>query len=173
MGKRVGQNFGIRYSEAFKMATVRELEREDLPYEYIRRKYGIGGSYTVQKWVRKYGNGSRGKIIRVETPEQINELKRLKDRVKRLEALLADASIDLAIERATHSPTIPSSAPRKSDKFKPGLDLKAKSVERGASRRSGFKVLSSEVRGQKSEVRSQRSEVRGRRSAITLWRLQK
>jgi hypothetical protein len=36
----------------------------------------------------------------VETPEQIDELKRLKERVKRLEALLADANIDLAIERA-------------------------------------------------------------------------
>jgi hypothetical protein len=30
----------------------------------------------------------------------IDELKRLKERVKRLEALLADANIDLAIERA-------------------------------------------------------------------------
>jgi len=36
----------------------------------------------------------------VETPEQIDELKRLKERVKRLEGLLADANIDLAIERA-------------------------------------------------------------------------
>jgi|SRR5215469_2765920 len=100
MAKRVGQNFGIRYSEAFKMAVVRELEEEDLPYERVRRKYGILGCETVQNWVRKYGNGTRGKIIRVETPEQIDEMKRLKERVKRLEALLADASIDLAIERA-------------------------------------------------------------------------
>jgi hypothetical protein len=36
----------------------------------------------------------------VETPEEINELKRLKERVKRLESVLADANIDLAIERA-------------------------------------------------------------------------
>ena len=100
MAKRVGQNFGIRYSEAFKMAVVRELEEQDLPYERVRRKYGILGCETVQNWVRKYGNGTRGKIIRVETPEQIDEMKRLKERVKRLEALLADASIDLAIERA-------------------------------------------------------------------------
>ena len=100
MAKRVGQNHGIRYSKAFKMAVVRELEQEDLSYAHIRRKYGIVGCATVQKWVRKYGNGTRGKIIRVETPEQIDELKRLKERVKRLEALLADANIDLAIERA-------------------------------------------------------------------------
>ncbi len=100
MGKRVGQNHGIRYSEAFKMAVVRELESEDLPFEEMRRKYGIGGTVTVQKWVRKYGNGIRGKIIRVEKPEEINELQRLRRRVRQLESALADANIDAALERA-------------------------------------------------------------------------
>lgn len=100
MAKRVGQNHGIRYSEAFKMALVREVEAQDLPFEQVRRKYGIRGSVTVQKWVRKYGNGTRGKIIRVETPKEINELKQLKERVRRLESALADANIDLALERA-------------------------------------------------------------------------
>jgi len=100
MAKRVGQNVGIRYSEAFKMAGVREVEQQDLAFEQVRRKYGIGGCYTVQTWVHKYGNGSRGIRIRVEKPEEINELKRLKERVRRLESLLADANIDMALERA-------------------------------------------------------------------------
>ena len=100
MAKRVGQNTGIRYSQAFKMAVVRELEQEDLPCEQVRRKYGILCSTTVQRWVRQYGNGSRGKRIRVERPEEINELKRLKERVRRLESALADANIDIALERA-------------------------------------------------------------------------
>lgn len=100
MAKRLGQNYGIRYSEAFKMAVVRKLEEEDLPYEQVRRKYGILGSATVQKWVRQYGNGRRGIRIRVEKPEEINELKRLKERVRRLESAWADANIDLALERA-------------------------------------------------------------------------
>ena len=100
MAKRAGQNAAIGYSEAFKLAVVREVEREDLPFDQVGRKYGIGGCSTVQRWLRKYGNGTRGKIIRVETPEEINELKRLKERVKRLESLLADANIDLALERA-------------------------------------------------------------------------
>ena len=100
MTKRVGLNHGIRYSEAFKMEVVRKVEAEDLPLEAARRTYGIKGSTTVLKWVRKYGNGSRGIRIRVEKPEQIDELKRLKDRVRRLESALADANIDLALERA-------------------------------------------------------------------------
>src|SRR5262245_55268830 len=100
MAKRAGQNVGIRYSESFKMAVVRELEEQDLPYAHVRRKYGIGGCGTVEIWVRKYGKGSRGIRIRVEKPEEINELKRLKERVRRLESALADANIDLALDRA-------------------------------------------------------------------------
>lgn len=90
----------IRYSEAFKLQVVGELEREGLTAGAIRSKYGIRGDGTVEGWVRKYGNGSRGKVIRVETPQEINELKRLKERVKRLETALADANIELALERA-------------------------------------------------------------------------
>jgi transposase-like protein len=90
----------MRYSEAFKMEVVRELEREGLFYSDVQGKYGIKGHATVQKWVRKYGNGSRGKVIRVETPEEIDELKRLKARVRLLEKALADAHVDLALERA-------------------------------------------------------------------------
>ena len=90
----------IRYSEAFKLQVVGELEREGNSVQGVRRKYGIRGAETVPNWLRKYGNGSRGKVIRVETPKEINELKRLRERVKRLESALADANIDLALERA-------------------------------------------------------------------------
>ena len=90
----------IRYSEAFKMEIVRELEDQGAPFSSMQRKYGIKGSSTIQKWVRKYGNGSRGKVIRVEKPQEINELKQLKERVRRLESALADANLDLALERA-------------------------------------------------------------------------
>ena len=98
--KRLGANHGIRYSEAFKLEAVRELEQEDLPYTELQRKYRIKGTTTVQRWVRKYGNGTRGKVIRVERPDEMNELKRLKARVRLLEASLADANIDAALERA-------------------------------------------------------------------------
>jgi transposase len=94
-----GKQVAIRYSEAFKMQVVREVEHSGEAFEVVRRKYGIGGSETVQKWVRWYGNGSRGKIIRVEKPEEINELKQLRERTQRLERALADANLELALER--------------------------------------------------------------------------
>jgi len=88
----------IRYSQAFKLEVVRELERDLVPIDQVRRKYGIGVG-SIQDWIAQYGNGSRGRIIRVETPKEINELKRLKERVKRLESVLADTNLDLALER--------------------------------------------------------------------------
>ncbi len=81
------------------MQLVRELEAGGTNYEQTMRKYGMRGYGTLQRWVAKYGNGSIGKMIRVETPEEINELKQLKERVRRLEAALADTNIDLALER--------------------------------------------------------------------------
>lgn len=89
----------VRYSEAFKMQLVRELEAGGINFGQMMRKYGIRGDGTLQRWVGQYGNGSLGKIIRVEKPQEINELKQLKERVRRLEAALADANLDLALER--------------------------------------------------------------------------
>ena len=100
MAKRAGQNHGIRYGEAFKMMVVREVEDKDLPFEHLRRKFDIKGSSTVAKWVRKYGKGIRGIRIRVEKPDEISEVKRLRSRVRQLESALADANIDAALERA-------------------------------------------------------------------------
>ena len=97
-GKKGEFRPAIRYSEAFKLQVVRELERDLRPVEEVRCKYGIGEG-TIQGWIAKYGNGSRGKVIRVETAKEIDEVKRLKERVKRLESLLAVASLDLALER--------------------------------------------------------------------------
>ena len=39
-------------------------------------------------------------MIRVQKPEEIDELKRLSDRLRRLETALADANVELSLERA-------------------------------------------------------------------------
>ena len=90
----------IRYSEAFKLEVVRELESSGLAFGEVRRKYGIRGAWTVQYWVRKYGNGTRGKVIRVQKPEEIDELKQLKGRIRMLEIALANSNVELVVERA-------------------------------------------------------------------------
>jgi len=90
----------IRYSEAFKMSVVRELETSGLAFSAVSRKYGIKGIGTVQSWVRKYGNGTRGKVIRVEKPEEIDQEKQLQARVRVLERTVGSLHVELALERA-------------------------------------------------------------------------
>ena len=63
----------VRYSEAYKMQVVRELERGHINIDQVRRKYGTACRATIRHWLRRYGNGTVGKIIRVETPKEINE----------------------------------------------------------------------------------------------------
>jgi transposase len=89
----------IRYSESFKLEVVREMETQGLNAHQVRQKYGIVGGGTVEHWARKYGNGLMGKVIRVETPKDVDERGKLKERVKRLESLLADTNLELALER--------------------------------------------------------------------------
>jgi len=91
----------LKYSEAFKAQVVSEIEDGKLTScNDAALRYGIRGSTTVCRWVRKYGrNHLIGKVVRVETVGERDELKRLKQRVRELETLVADQSLDLAVER--------------------------------------------------------------------------
>jgi transposase-like protein len=90
----------VRYSEAFKIEVVRELEQSGSTMAAIGRRYGIRGRGTLVRWLGQYGRGTHGRVIRVEKPEEINELQRLRQRVRRLESALADSQVELAVERA-------------------------------------------------------------------------
>jgi len=94
-----GSRHAIRYSQAFKLQVVRELEEQGLSFSAVERKYGPCAA-TVQHWTRKFGNGTRGKVVLVQTPKERNELDELKKRVRLLESALADAHVDLSLERA-------------------------------------------------------------------------
>ncbi len=101
----------IRYSEAFKLQVLRELEEgrfETRAAAY--RAYGIRGQGTIEDWAVKYGkNHLVGKVIRVETAKEISELKTLRKRVRdlekalageRLDHMLGDAYLNIACEAA-------------------------------------------------------------------------
>lgn len=92
----------IRYSEAFKLQVLRELEEGKFAsHEEARRAYGIGGGSTLTKWILKYGKTHlMKKVIRVETREELSELKQLRRRVRELEKGLSDAHLDLKLEEA-------------------------------------------------------------------------
>lgn len=92
----------VRYSEAFKLHVVRELEEgRHVSLCAASEAYGIGGAVTVRNWVSKYGKTHLLKrVIRVETADERNELQRLKARNRELEKALVDAHLDLRLERA-------------------------------------------------------------------------
>ena len=88
-----------RYSEAFKQQVIMEIEsgRYASAHE-ASEAYGIRGHGTVANWLEQSGREALlRKVVRVEKPGERREMKRLKERVHKLEAALADAHMDKAL----------------------------------------------------------------------------
>jgi transposase len=92
----------IRYSEAFKLQVVRDLERGRYSGPTAAGiAYGVRGNGTVANWVRRFGKDHiLGKLVRVMKADEESEVKGLRKRVRELERALADAHIDLKLEAA-------------------------------------------------------------------------
>ena len=92
----------IRYSEAFKLQVVQEVEAGKYANGHAAGlAYGIRGVGTVNRWMRQYGKDHLlRKVVRVETTAERDELKRLKAELRRTKEALADAHLDLLLERA-------------------------------------------------------------------------
>lgn len=92
----VGDRIFVRYSESFKLHVVSEVESGQLTIESARRRYGIAGGSTIQKWLRRYGkNHLLGKVVRVERPEEKDRVKELEVKVRELESALAQSQVKL------------------------------------------------------------------------------
>jgi hypothetical protein len=81
----------IRYRKGFRMQCVREVEAGQNCAYAVQRKYKIKGTATVMRWVRQFGSGRYGKIIRVEQPHEVNEAGQLRSELRRVKEALADA----------------------------------------------------------------------------------
>jgi len=71
------------YSLAFKLQVISEVEKGELSYKQVQKKYGIQGRSTVLVWIRKHSILDWKElpvVIHKKTPEQ---------KIKELEALLA------------------------------------------------------------------------------------
>ena len=92
----------VRYSEAFKLQVVRQLEQGQFenPWE-AGQAYGVKGAGTVSRWVRQFGRDHLlRKVVRVMKADEQSEVKALRKRVRELERALADAHLDLRLEEA-------------------------------------------------------------------------
>jgi len=92
----------LSYSEAFKMKVVEEISQGKFSSVLQAQKtYGIIGANTIRKWIIKYGKEEiLPKRVRVETMNEIDELKEAKKRIRDLEKALADSHMDYCLERA-------------------------------------------------------------------------
>lgn len=91
----VKYNAQVRYSISFQRKVVKEIEEEGLFIEEVKRRYGIKGSGTVQKWVRKFGkNDLLNKVVRIETMEEKDRIKQLEQEIKKLKLALADSMLE-------------------------------------------------------------------------------
>ena len=94
--QKVGGRSFFRYSEPFKLHVVSEIESGQLTIEGARRRYGIKGGETIQKWLRRYGkNHLLGKVVRVERPEEKDRIKEFEAKVRELESALAQSQVKL------------------------------------------------------------------------------
>ena len=88
-----------RYSESFRQQVVREYE-DGTRITDLRKKYDIGGTSTIQKWIKKYSvHGLRHELVRIQRPEEVQRIRELETRVQELEQALGKLTLEkLALE---------------------------------------------------------------------------
>jgi transposase len=84
------QRVVVRYSSCFKRQVVADLESGRLSsIAAARAHYGINGHATIQRWLRRYGkNHLQAKVVRVQRPDEIDQIRELKQRIAELERAL-------------------------------------------------------------------------------------
>lgn len=92
----------VRYSEAFKLQVVTELESGRVSgIPEAMAKFGITGATTVKRWLLKYGkNHLIARVIRVEKPEEKRQLEELRKENKQLKKALADSHLEAVLYRS-------------------------------------------------------------------------
>jgi transposase-like protein len=83
-----------RYSIAFKRHVVSEYDAGESVC-HLKKRYGITGNGTVERWIREYGReGLRHNLMRIQHPSEQDQLKVLAARVQELESALAQVTLD-------------------------------------------------------------------------------
>jgi len=88
-----------KYSMAFKRQVVEQLESGQFSsINEAKEHYGIRGDNTVNLWLRKYGrNHLCPRIVRVEMPDEKDQVRELKKQVKQLQQMLGKKEAEKAI----------------------------------------------------------------------------
>ena len=88
-----------RYSTAFKRQVVDDIEAGRFAtIAMAREHYGIGGESTINYWIKRFGrNELLHKVVRVEKPNEKDQVRELKQQVKKLQRLLGQKEAEKAL----------------------------------------------------------------------------
>src|SRR6185295_15635847 len=82
-----------RYSEAFKLEVVKEVEDGQRSIYQISRACGLGNG-TVQGWIKRMGKlALLSKIVRVGKPDETDQIRELQRQIRELKESLADTQV--------------------------------------------------------------------------------
>lgn len=82
----------LRYSEAFKLEVIQEIEA-GMNLTQVGKRYGVS-TCGVRRWLAKYGkNHLLSKVVRVETLDEKDRMKELEKEKQRLESALAQTQL--------------------------------------------------------------------------------
>jgi transposase len=89
----------IRYSNCFKRQVIEQLEAGRFSsINEAREHFGIRGKFTIQYWLKKYGhNHLCAKVVRVEKPNETNQIRELKKQIKQLKEVLGQTQAEKVI----------------------------------------------------------------------------
>ena len=92
----MNQRIIVRYSISFKHQVVEELESGRFSsISHARKHYGIAGADTIRNWLVRYGrNHLCAKVVRVEKPEEKNQIRHLKQQIKQLKEALGQTQAE-------------------------------------------------------------------------------
>ena len=95
------QRIIVRYSMVFKQQVVRELESGRFSsISEAKVHYGISGASTIQSWLVKYGrNHLCPKVVRVEKPNEKDQILQLKKQIKQLKEALGQTQAENVINQ--------------------------------------------------------------------------
>lgn len=97
----MNQRIIFRYSMSFKQQVVEELESGRFSsISEAKEHYGIEGAGTIRNWLVKYGrNHLCAKVVRVEKPDEKDQILQLKKQIKQLKEALGQTQAENVINQ--------------------------------------------------------------------------
>lgn len=91
----------IRYSTSFKQQVIEDIEAGRFAsIGQASEHYGIKGAATIKRWLRRYGqNHLCAKVVRVEKPDERDQISQLKKQIKQLKEALGQTQAENVVNQ--------------------------------------------------------------------------